>query len=319
MSLRKHINPFSRVNNDTGFGSKADSYGGRFINKDGTYNIKKTGVPVLQRFSIYQTMLDMPRSTFILTILFFFLAVNLIYTLIYLAFGTASFQGYVATTEWGKIKELFFFSTETFTTVGYGRINPTGDGANFVAAIEALSGFLSFAIATGLMYGRFSKAKAHVAFSEQALIAPYRNGTALMFRMASYKDKHALHDVSIQVNIGLLISENGNEPAYKFYELLLERNRVESLMMNWTVVHPIDDQSPLQGFTPDDMQTADLEVYVTIRGFDNVYSNTVLRRTSYTYNEIVFNAKFAQMYHESEDGKATILELDKLGEYNFVE
>ncbi|MDE1193237.1 MAG: ion channel [Arachidicoccus sp.] len=315
MSLGKRINPFSKVNNDTGFGNKADSFGGRFINKDGSYNIKKTGIPFTKRMSVYQTMLDMPRGVFIITILFFFLVVNVLYTLIYLLFGLDSFQGFIATTNWGKMKELFFFSTETFTTVGYGRINPIGDGANLMAAIEALSGFLSFAIATGLMYGRFSKARAHIQFSEHAVIAPYRGGTGLMFRLASYKNKHALSDVTIQVNAGLLLSENGSEPTYKFYELPLERSRVETLMMNWTVVHPIDESSPFYGFSSEDMHTADLEIYVTIRGFDNIYSNTVLKRTSYTHKEIVFNAKFVQMYHESEDGKTTIFELDKLGQY----
>ncbi|HEY0299236.1 MAG TPA: transporter, partial [Arachidicoccus sp.] len=154
-----------------------------------------------------------------------------------------------------------------------------------------------------------------IVFSEQALIAPYKDSTALMFRLASHKDKHALSDVSIQVNLVLLLTEN-SEPTYKFYELTLERNRIETLMMNWTVVHPIDNNSPLQGFSLEDMQAAGLEVYVTVRGFDNVYSNTVLKRTSYMYHEVVFNAKFIQMYHESEDGKTTIFELDKLSAYD---
>ncbi|HEY0297766.1 MAG TPA: transporter, partial [Arachidicoccus sp.] len=121
MSLRKRINPFSKVNNDTGFGTKADNYGGRFINKDGSYNLRKTGIPIWERISIYQTLLDMPRIAFMFTILFFFLAVNVFYTSVYLLFGLDSFQGFIAKTDWGKLKELFFFSTETFTTVGYGR------------------------------------------------------------------------------------------------------------------------------------------------------------------------------------------------------
>jgi inward rectifier potassium channel len=85
--------------------------------------------------------------------------------------------------------------------------------------------------------------------------------------------------------------------------------------MNWTVVHPLDDKSPLQGFCWEDMQAADVEIYVLIRGFDDVYSNFVQRRTSYTYDEIKFNRKFVPMYRESKDGKTTILELHKLNEY----
>ena len=198
--------------------------------------------------------------------------------------------------------------------MGYGRVNPVGDAANMVAAIEAMSGFLSFAVATGLIYGRFARPKSHIAFSDHALIAPYQDKKALMFRIASYKDNHNLTDAVIKVNLALQVQEN-EKLNYKFYELPLERSRVDTLMMNWTVVHPIDENSPLLGLTEEDYRAADVEIYVQVRGFDDVYSTTVIQRTSYTYDEIVFDAKFATMYHESEDGKTTILELDKLSSY----
>ena len=233
---------------------------------------------------------------------------------LYLAIGPSELTGLIATTPWGKFKEAYFFSTETFTTVGYGRVNPVGDGANLVAAIEALSGFLSFAIFAGLMFGRFSRPRSYLVFSDFALISPYREGTALMFRFAPYKDHHTLTDVQIRVNIGLKVQMDGSA-EYRYYDLNLERSRVESLPMNWTVVHPIDEQSPFLGFTPDDMRAADVELYVLIRGFDDVFSNLVQQRTSYTYQEIIFNGKFVPMYRESEDGKTTILELHKLNEF----
>jgi inward rectifier potassium channel len=312
------MNPIWKTNNDTGFGSNANNYGGRFINKDGSFNLRKEGLPIWQRFSIFYSMLNLPRWKFISLIVIFFILINIFFTLIYLLVGVNQMQGYVTATEWGKIKELFFFSTETFTTVGYGRINPVGDGANIVSSFEAMSGFLSFAIATGLIYGRFSKPKAYLAFSEHALIAPYQDKTALMFRLASFKDNHTLTNAEIKVTIGLMVQENGNG-VFKFYELPLERSRVDSLMMNWTVVHPIDESSPLLGYNFEDMKAADLEIYVLVKGFDDVYSSTVLKRTSYTYDEIKFNFKFEQMYRESQDGKATILELHKLGMYKQVE
>jgi inward rectifier potassium channel len=318
MALRKKINPSSKINNDTGFGNNANSYGGRFINRDGSFNLRKEGMPFLSRFSIYHSMLNLPRWKFILLIVVFFLCINLLYTIIYLLIGTNQFQGMIASTNWQKIKEVYFFSTETFTTVGYGRVNPVGDGANFVASIEAMSGFLSFAIATGLIYGRFSKPTAYLVFSEHALVAPYQDKTALMFRFVSYKDNHILTNVDIKVNIGLKVQENGND-VYKFYDLNLERSHVESLPMNWTVVHPIDESSPFMGFSFEDMKVADVELYVLVRGFDDVYSNMVLQRTSYTYEEIMFNKKFIPMYRESNDGKTTILELHKLNEYKEVQ
>jgi len=317
MGLRKRVNPFSKQNNDTGFGTNASSYGGRFINRDGTFNLRKEGMSFFDRFSVYHTMLNLPLWKFIVLVLVFYLSFSLLYAGIYLWIGTDQFVGMNGTTYWQKMKEVYFFSTETFTTVGYGRVNPIGDAANFVASIEAMNGFLSFAIATGLIYGRFSKPTAFLQFSEHALITPYQDKTALMFRFVSYKDNHILTNVDIKVNIGLKLVENGNE-VYKFYDLNLERSHVESLPMNWTVVHPIDETSPFMGFAGEDMKIADVELYVLVRGFDDVYSNMVLQRTSYTYEEIIFNQKFIPMYRESEDGKTTIVELNKLNEYKAV-
>ena len=309
-----NINKSSKTNNDTGFGTNASNYGGRFVNKDGSFNVRKEGVPVWQRFSVYHSLLNLPSWKFISVIILFYLLINLLYTGIYFLVGIGGLQGMIAGTNWQKFKEVFFFSTETFTTVGYGRVNPVGDGINLVAAIEAMNGFLSFAIATGLIYGRFAKPKSFLAFSHNAVIAPYRDKKALMFRVAPYKDNHTLTTAEIKVTTGLMVQENGN-PVFKFYELALERTRVDSLMMNWTVVHPIDEDSPLLGLNFEDLKAADTEVYVLIKGFDDVYSNTVLQRTSYTFEEIKFDAKFIPMYHESEDGKTTILELDKLNEF----
>jgi len=314
MALSKKIDPYIKPNNDTGFGTNASSYGGRFINRDGTFNIRKEGVPFMDRFSIFHHMLTLPRWKFVTVILLFYIIINLLFGSIYYLIGVQQFQGVIGTTAWQKFKEAFFFSAETFTTVGYGRVNPTGDAANLVAAFEAMTGFLSFAMATGLMYGRFSRPRSYLAFSDLALISPYKGDHALMFRFVCYKDQHTLTDVEIRVNVGLQIQVDGRA-EYRYYELQLERTRVENLSMNWTAVHPLDEKSPLRGFTWEDMKNADVELYVTIRGFDDVYSNLVLQRTSYTYNEIRFNGKFVPMYHESEDGKTTILELHKLNEY----
>jgi inward rectifier potassium channel len=311
---KKQIDPLLKINNDTGFGTNAANYGGRFINRDGTFNLRKEGVSFMDRYSLYHSMLTMPRWKFVGLILCFYFSINLVFAGLYLLVGTDQLTGVLATGGWGKFKEAFFFSTETFTTVGYGRVNPVGDGANLVAAIEAMSGFLSFALATGLIFGRFARPHSFLLFSEMALVSPYKEMTALMFRFAPYKDNHTLTDVQIRVNVGLKVQIDGNA-EYRYYDLTLERNRVESLPMNWTVVHPIDSQSPFLGFTQEDMEAADVELYVLIRGFDDVYSNFVQQRTSYTYDEIKFNGKFVPMYRESEDGRTTILELNKLNTY----
>lgn len=309
MPVLDRINPASKQNDDTGFSTTGNINGGRFINRDGTFNLRKVGWPLWRRYSIYYRMISMPIGQFIATIVAFFISINLLFTMIYLLLGAHQFTGMLGTSGWTMYKELYFFSSETFTTVGYGRVNPVGDAANFVASFEAMCGFLSFAVATGLIYGRFARPRAHLAFSDNAVIAAYRGKTALMFRFACYKDNHALTDVTVQVNLAMLIMENG-QANYKYYDLPLERKKIESLPMNWTVVHPIDEQSPLLGLSAEDMAAADVELYVLVRGFNDVYSNTVLQRTSYTYNEIKVNRKFVHMYQETAHG--TILELHKL-------
>lgn len=311
MASSTPINPKLQTNNNTGFGTNAGSYGGRFINKDGSFNLRREGVTFLQRFSVYQNMLSLPRWKFFTLILLFYVGINLLYTLGYLAVGLNGLQGLTGRTEWARIKEVFYFSTQTFTTVGYGRVNPTKDGTSLLASVEALNGLLTFAIVTGLIYGRFAKPKSHLLFSQQAVIGPYRNSTALMFRVVPYKDNHVLTDVEVKVSLALQVQEN-NIQVNKFYNLTLERHKLDSLPMNWTIVHPINEESPLFGFGAADLQTSDAELYVLLGGFDDVYSSRVLQRTSYTYAEIKMDARFAPMYRESTDGRTTILEMHKL-------
>lgn len=317
MSSHKRINPFSKQNDNTGFATNNTEAGGRFINKDGSYNLEKEGVPFWERASLFHDMLYIPTWKFISVILLFYLSINLGFSVIYYLIGCEQMQGLMPESNWHKFKELFYFSAQTFTTVGYGRINPAGDAANVVAMLEALTGFLSLAIATGLIYGRFSKPRSYLKFSEHALISPYKGITGLMFRFAAYKDNHALTDLDIRVNAGLLVQE-GNVPEYKYFSLELERNRVESMPLSWTVVHPINENSPFYGLSEADIKTADAELYINLRGFDDVFSNYVQQRTSYTYHEMIFNRKFVPMFRESSDGKKTILELHKLNIHNPV-
>ena len=138
-----------------------------------------------------------------------------------------------------------------------------------------------------------------------------------MFRMVPFKALHHLSDVKVVLNLSLQITENGRT-EYQFYQLNLERARIDMFNMNWTVVHPITEESPFLNFTKEDFDNSDAEMLVQVTGFDSIFSNLVMARTSYTYKEFVWGAKFKPMYHESEDGNTTILDLDKLNEYDKV-
>ncbi|MGN6165867.1 MAG: ion channel, partial [Flavisolibacter sp.] len=271
------VNPFSKSNPDTGFGNQPGQIGGRFMNKDGSFNLRKEGVSFLRRSSFYSYLLELSWLKFIGLILLFYFIVNMIFTIAYVAIGENQLQGLTSTTFWGRIREVFYFSTQTFTTVGYGRINPIADSADFLASIQSMAGWLFFALVTGLLYGRFTRPQAFIDFSENALISPYGNGKALMFRMVPYKSNHHLSDVRVVINLSFIAIEN-EKPEYKFYQLSLERSRVDMFNMNWTVVHPIDNDSPLLHFSEEDLKNSDVEVLVQVTGFNPVFSNVVMQR-----------------------------------------
>lgn len=298
---------------DSGFGSTAS---GRFLNRDGSANVHKKGVGVLNRFSWYHTMLNLPPLRFITYLVVSYIAINLIFALVYYMVGVGHLTGIDRKNALNEFIDVFFFSSQTFTTVGYGRIAPVGFIASLVATFEAFLGLLCFAIATGLFYGRFSRPRAFLKFSDYALIAPYQDVSAIMFRLAPYKN-NSLTDALVRVSAAIQTDEERN--LSRFYNLTLELDKVSALSLNWTVVHKIDEDSPFFGFTEEDFKTTDIELIVHVSAFDEVFSNSVVQRTSYITPEIVYGAKFKKMYRESDDRKSTILNLDMISDFEHVE
>lgn len=317
MALLRRINQKAKADENTGFGTNANSYGGRFINKNGTANIEKRGMHVLQRISWYHTMIDMPAWRFMLVILSFYLGINFVFATVYYGIGIEHLDGIAGSdSEWVKFGQAYFFSAQTFTTVGYGHISPTGFMTSALSAVEALMGLLSFAIATGLFFGRFSRPTAFLKFSHNAVIAPYGEISGLMIRLTPFKNTN-FTDAEAKVTLGMSVEENG-KLVNKFYSLDLELEKINALSLSWTLVHPITEDSPLFQFTKDDFANTDGELVVFIKTFDDMFSNTVAIRTSYTFDEVIYGAKFEPMYTRSMDNSKTILYLDKLNSYDKV-
>ncbi len=316
MSLRKKINSKAHAVKNTGFGTNASSYGGRFVTKSGNANVRKTGIGFFESISWFHTMLTIPRWKFFFIVFAFYFLVNFVFASIYYLVGVEHLNGITALTALDKFGQAFFFSIQTFTTVGYGHISPSGFMTSFVASIEALFGLLSFAIATGLFYGRFSKPKAHIIFSENAIIAPFQGGSALMLRLSPYKNAN-LTDAEAKMTLGLHIEEDG-KMINKFYSLDLELEKVNSLTLSWTLVHPITENSPFYNMTENDIKTTLGEVIIFLKVFDDMYSTTVVKRASYTFDEIVYGAKFLPMFTRSSDNNKTLLHIDKLNLFEKV-
>lgn len=316
MNILKKINSKAKADSNTGFGTNASSYGGRFITKNGNANVRKSGVGFFEGISWYHTMVNIPRWKFFLIIIVFYFAVNFLFAGLYYANGVEHLNGVTAINPLDKFGQAFFFSVQTFTTVGYGHVSPSGFLTSFIAAVEALFGLLSFAIATGLFYGRFSKPKAHIKFSENALIAPYKDGTALMFRLSPFKNTN-LTDAEVKMTLGMKIDEKG-ELINKFYNLDLELSKINALNLSWTLVHPITESSPLYNLVEEDYANIEGEILVFLKVFDDMFSTTVVRRSSYSFDEVIYGAKFLPMFSRSNSQNKTVLHLEKLNLYEKI-
>jgi inward rectifier potassium channel len=197
-----------------------------------------------------------------------------LFAFVYLSIGIEHLGGIEEKTYSGKFWEAFFFSAQTLSTVGYGHVYPDSLLANTISSAESVIGLLALALATGMMYGRFSKPRAFIRYSKNALFAPFRNGTAIMFRMAPYKHNH-LMDAEVAVTLSMKFEEGGSL-TNRFFTLPLEYSKVNTLTLSWTVVHPIDDKSPFYNLNKEDLINAQAEMLVFVRAFDDSFSNTVV-------------------------------------------
>ncbi|MBZ5723815.1 MAG: ion transporter [Acidobacteriia bacterium] len=282
----------------------------RIINQDGTFNVHRRGT-TWRDFHPYLHLINMGWASFLATLLFGYIVINTCFAAAYFALGPDQLQGAGAATAAGRFLNDFFFSSHTLSTVGYGNISPKGMAANAVAAFEALVGVLGFALATGLLFGRVSRPSAKVGFSENMLIAPYQDGTSLQFRVVNRRVNSLME---IEARIMLMTVETKDSAAQRAYHLLkLEREKVLFLPLTWTVVHPIDNESPLWGKTAEDLRRLQAEVLILIKAYDDTFAQTVLARHSYRHDEILWNRRFAPAFSVDQEGDL-VLELLKVGE-----
>lgn len=308
---KRKINP----EDDLGFGPLAVMKNQPLINKDGSPNIKRIGVSFFNTANNYHTLVTMSWTKFWLLVLSGYLTVNVLFAFIYMWLGPGSLDGSSGNlhTTFGHFMDALFFSAQTISTVGYGHISPKGMVANSVAALESMLGLLAFALATGLLYGRFSRPSARIIYSKNMLIAPYLdNGIGLMFRLANLR-----RNVLIDLEVEIIFSYN--EPldgkiTRRFYPLTVERRKVSVLALNWTIVHPLDADSPLHDMNKQYLIESEASFAILIKAFDDTFSQTIHSRTAYQAHEIVWGAKFKPVFDRDTQGRI-IFDLSKISEH----
>jgi inward rectifier potassium channel len=211
-----------------------------------------------------------------------------------------------------RFLQCFFFSSQTLTTVGFGAISPVSPAANIVAALEALCGLLGFAVATGLLFGRVSRPSARIGFSRKALIAPYQEGTSFQFRMVNRR-ANTLIEPSATLML-MTVDRTDGTSRRDFTLLKLERPSIMLFPLTWTIVHPIDADSPLFGKTQADLEALQAEFMILVKAWDETFAQTVHQRFSYRYSELVWGGRFTPAFGVDEKGDLQV-HVDKVGAY----
>jgi inward rectifier potassium channel len=269
----------------------------RLLNRDGTFNAVRTGVPTGGVGDFYHRLLSMSWMRFIGVLCLAYLAVNLFFAALYFVQGAEALAGLETAARRdgvSRFSECFFFSVQTFATIGYGRISPVSFSANALVTLEAFLGMLSVAIPTGLIFARFARPTARIRFSKNALISPHDGVSCLLLRMVNERLNQV---VEAQVRVGLVRNERTLEGEFyrNFHDLKLERSISSAFVLSWTVVHEIDAVSPLFGVTPEMLRESDAEFIVSVTGIDDTFSQTIHARWSYTADEIIWGGRFGDM------------------------
>lgn len=261
------------------------------------FDVIRKGISHSQWHDPYHALLKISWDKFILLTVASYMFLNAIFALLYLAQADS-----IKNARPGSFLDAFFFSVQTMATIGYGAMYPQTDYANMLVSIEALAGLVGVAMGTALMFARFSRPTAKVLFSRVAVIAPHDGVLTLMFRAANERRNQILE---AQIGVSLLRDEitAEGELMRRFYDLKLLRSQTRSFALSWTVIHEIDQESPLYGATPESLAEGEVDIVVTLMGLDETVSQTIHARHYYITEEILFEQRFVDIFTRKTDGR----------------
>lgn len=297
-----------KVERDEGFGASKNLNTVRFFDKEGNYNIHRKGSLNGIR-DVYKYLISINWLLFIIISVLSFLTINLIFSFLYLAVGLNGIQGINNSTS--DFWNAFFFSVETFTTIGYGALHPASFAVHIIVVIEAFISIISVAFITGLLYGRFSKPSSKILFSDMILFTDHKNNKAIMFKLVNARKSVLLN---AKVKVMLMIEHQKSDDSMKAnHALKLELEAITFFPLTWTVVHSIDESSPLWEVSFDQIIKQNAEVIVLVEAFDETHSQSIFKVKSYAGNQWVNNRKFARSFNSDETGKI-VLDINSINE-----
>ena len=313
----REIDPAAGRFTDLGFGRVvAQQVRGRFLTHEGVPTSRKYGLGAQRLERFYLRALNAPLPVFVAWALGALLLLNGVFALAYLALGDGAIHGADVVGIDDPFLRAFSFSVGVFTTTGTGPLYAVGATAHWLVVLESFFGPFVLVIAAGLLIARLTRPRMKILFSDSAVVAPYEGGRGLMFRMVNARPGE-VSDVQVRVNVALFEEENGHRTR-NFYPLTLERSSVEFFTLHWTVVHPIDAESPLRGATPESLHAAEAEMLILVNAHEETFSTRVTTRASYTWDEIRWDAKFASIFASSSDG-AIAIDIERLGRLERLE
>ena len=266
----------------------------------GTQRVPYLGLPRDGWRDIYHVLLTLPTPAFLGVLAVAFLGINAAFALLYMMD-----EGGITNARPGNFQDAFFFSVQTLGTLGYGVMAPRSLAANLIATLETFVGLANLAIATGLLFARISRPTARIMFSNRAVVTTFDGVPTLMFRAANQRRNLVIEaDVTVTL-IHDVTSREGNL-LRRFDELPVLRSRSPLFFLTWQVMHPIDENSPLYGETTQSLIDRRAEILVVMKGIDETFVSTIHARSSYTPDEIVWNATLADIFTVDEHGMRAI-------------
>ena len=282
--------------------------------KEGSIIARRIGVNHLHQSEIYHELITMRWSMFFVWLGLAFLFVAFLFALAYSFSDVKNMKGLSTGESIEQFFQVFLYSAQTLSTLGGVGITPVGFINNIIFTAESVVALLGAAVITGLLYVRFSRPSARMVFSDNALIAPFKTGKALMMRIGNAK-KNELLEVFAQV---IYVNYKDSTIRKEYTELTLERQRIPFLPITWTIVHPIDEKSPLFNMNESNVHEKEFDIMVTLMGLDRVTGQNVFSAHTYTDLDVVWDARFKACSEVDDDGE-TLVYLNKIGDFEKVE